>query len=141
MKVIDALIKIANGEDIEFKMEYDDGIYFFKNMNSRGLCFQYKNGEIEEIKWVIDDEWLNEEIELIQDILNKEEKEYLSAVIRPFRDNVGLIGKCKNKRGEYIWIDFKDFESNIIYFPTFKKGTMYKNMELYKNYSLKELGL
>jgi len=31
--------------------------------------------------------------------------------------------------------------NGIISFPNFKKGTMYKGMEVYKEYSLEELGL
>ena len=39
---------------------------------------------------------------------------------------------------DYICIGLND---EAISLPYFKKGTMYKGMELYKEYTLKELGL
>lgn len=78
-----------------------------------------------------------------KDILNKKEKKYLSAVIKPFRDKIKGIrkGKCgRNFEYEYIAIITNDAEDNI-FFPNFKSGTMYKNMKVYKEYTLEELGL
>ena len=40
---------------------------------------------------------------------------------------------------EYLKIRFD--EVNYVDLPYFKKGTMYKNMEVHKEYTLKELGL
>lgn len=71
-------------------------------------------------------------------ILDDAEKEYLSAVIRPFKDKVECIKKCCNSRGEYIEIGISNDAAIFLYF---KKGTMYKGMELEKQYTLKELGL
>lgn len=73
-----------------------------------------------------------------QEILDKEEKEYLSAVIRPFRNQVVYIIKNKFNRREAIYIAL---ESGGFAFPDFDKGTMYKGMELGKEYTLEELGL
>lgn len=72
-----------------------------------------------------------------KEILDEKEKEYLSAVIKPFRDRVKYIKKVEDI-GEYITIGLKD--ENLL-FPYFDKGTMYKGMELDKKYTLKELGL
>lgn len=73
-----------------------------------------------------------------QEILDDIEKEYLRAVIRPFRDRVKYILKNHGNMGEYITICvFGEF----LNFPYFEKGTMYKGMEVDKKYSLKELGL
>lgn len=74
-----------------------------------------------------------------EEILDEAEKEYLKAVIRPFRDKVKGITKeeCENK--QYIAIDIKNDSS--IDLPTFKKNTMYKCMRVGKLYSLEELGL
>lgn len=71
-------------------------------------------------------------------ILDDEEKEYLSVVIRPFKDKVKYIRKCCTSRGEYIEIGILN-DSAIL--PYFNKNTMYKGMELEKQYTLKELGL
>lgn len=72
-------------------------------------------------------------------ILNEAERKYLSAVIRPFRDRVRSITKLLrlNDKGEYIVID-AGFQ---MFFPDFKPSTMYKGMELGKEYTLEELGL
>ncbi len=77
-----------------------------------------------------------------KEILDEKEKEYLSAVIRPFRDRVEYIKKVGGNR-EFIEITINDkyFYFEHINLPYFKKGTMYKGMELDKKYTLKELGL
>lgn len=73
-------------------------------------------------------------------ILDDKEKEYLSNVIRPFRNKIQFIHKVKwGSKGEYISMVLKD--EDFIEFPAFKKGTMYKGMELDKEYSLEDLRL
>ena len=72
-------------------------------------------------------------------ILNESERQYLSAVIRPFRDQVRSVTKNPkmNGKGEYIVIDI----GIQMFFPDFKSNTMYKGMDLGKEYTLEELGL
>ena len=74
-------------------------------------------------------------------VLDEEEKEYLFGVISPFCDKVSKIIKRKYIKGnnEYIMICIKD--DLPILLPDFKKGTMYKNMELDKEYTLKDLDI
>lgn len=74
-----------------------------------------------------------------KEILDEKEKEYLSAVIRPFKGRVDYIKKIDLTSREFIYIHLKNDED--IDFPYFKKGTMYKGMKLDKRYTLKELGL
>lgn len=74
-----------------------------------------------------------------KEILDEKEKEYLSAVIRPFRDRVNYIAK-KGVRKEYIQIVLKK-DNECFFLPYFEKGTMYKGMEADKKYTLKELRL
>lgn len=74
-----------------------------------------------------------------KEILDDVEKEYLSVVIRPFKDKVKYIAKYGDSRLEFISI--KLVGDSAMLFPYFKKGTMYKGMELEKQYTLKELGL
>ncbi len=79
-----------------------------------------------------------------EDILDEKEKEYLSNVIRPFKNRIEYIKKdaLLNGKKEVIIINYTDScYPNKIYFPSFKKGTMYKNMEADKEYTLTELGL
>ena len=73
-------------------------------------------------------------------ILDEKEKEYLSAVIKPFRNDVEYIEKRIFSTGaEYIRICLTEDET--VNFPNFKRGTMYKGMEANKCYTLEELGL
>jgi hypothetical protein len=72
-------------------------------------------------------------------ILDDEEKEYLNAVIRPFKNRISNIVK-KNFDSEKSYIVIH-INSESFYFPYFKKGTMYEGMEADKQYTLKELGL
>lgn len=72
-----------------------------------------------------------------KEILDEKEKEYLSAVIKPFRDRIEFIAK-RRRFDDYICIGLND---EAISLPYFDKGTMYKGMELDKKYTLKELGL
>lgn len=74
-------------------------------------------------------------------ILDEKEKEYLSSVIRPFRDKVKAIRKRGYRRRdcEYIQIMYiDDYPTN---FKDFDRGTMYKGMEQDREYTLEELGL
>ena len=88
---------------------------------------------------VIVDEFLEQKLNI--GILDKIEKEYLSAVIKPFRDQVDYIEKYSfdDEDEEFICIVYKD--DNSFSFPAFKKGTMYAGMLPLKEYTLKELGL
>ena len=74
-----------------------------------------------------------------KEILDEEEKEYLSNVIRPFRDKVKYIVKETFINEEFINITIKNDSS--LCFPCFEKETMYKGMEEDKEYTLEELGL
>lgn len=80
--------------------------------------------------------WLEEEYK--EPILNDVEKAYLSAVIKPFREEVETIEKTSFSGYEQLQISDGD---TIMAFPCFEKGTMYKGMEVDKDYTLEELGL
>ena len=90
--------------------------------------------------------WLLEEHE--EPILDDVEKEYLSNIIKPFKDRVSTISKRAsfNSTGVDYYIEIRvkrvgngyDFVS----LPTFKLSTkMYKNMKIGHIYSLEELNL
>ena len=81
-------------------------------------------------------------IKLPKPILDEKEKEYLSNVIKQFRNQVVSISKKLGDYGEFIDIEIKEAEySDGIYLPYFKPNSMYKGMKLYKDYTLKELEL
>ena len=80
-------------------------------------------------------------IEGIMPILSPKEKEYLSNVIRPFRNSIICVRKIINEF-------YNDEDYIVIYtyngtlkFPPFKKGSMYQGMELNKEYTLEDLNL
>lgn len=76
-------------------------------------------------------------------ILDDVEKAYLSAVIKPFRNNVNYISKIDvNYPAFKQFISIKVNHTQCVNLPNFsKKSGMYKGMETNKHYSLEELGL
>ncbi len=140
IKVIDLFNEITNGrydEIKQMKMYYQNRrIYYDKslgcNLGSIRFCDTNK-------KVVYSDMNLLEEIKIKEDILDEKEKEYLSNVIRPFRNKVKYIQKDYGCKTEYISIELKSNE--YVNLPYFEEDTMYKNMELNKEYTLEELGI
>lgn len=88
--------------------------------------------------------WLD--MEHKESILDESERQYLSAVIKPFRDHVRYI--CKGvyesgtleKKFQFIKISIGNSPYDLI-MPGFAPYTIYQGMELNKEYTLKELGL
>ena len=84
-------------------------------------------------------------VKLSKQILDKEEKEYLSNIIKPFRKHIITIRKIQNYKYEFIEIviysTVEGTSCEVISFPYFNKGKMYKGIEINKEYTLKELGL
>lgn len=125
----------------------------FSINDSRNCIYKFtKNG----LLWRCDEHWLPSDItftkilcgkaEIIKKhILDDAEREYLSDVIKPFRDKVtGVIkwGKEIGKGLEYIVVIYTDdCKERGMGFPCFKEGTMYKGMEPNKEYTLEDLGL
>ena len=87
--------------------------------------------------------WLAEEFK--EPVLDEVEREYLSAVIKPFRNKIATISKLHTydninyENNEYIFFGMKDRRGYSL--PLFKQGTMYKGMQQGKHYTLQELGL
>ena len=84
-------------------------------------------------------EWLLSEYK--EPILDETEKEYLSAVIRPFRNHVTSVRKWFNGIDYQILISL-DKADNLCQLPRFPLSSeMYRGMDSKKWYSLQELGL
>lgn len=85
--------------------------------------------------------WLLEECK--EPVLDDAEKEYLSAVIKPFRNKVKKIAKISRiGQPEEQYIRIVLGELDFMNFPNFNTNTgMYKGMEADRLYSLEELGL
>lgn len=118
----------------------------FKSVN----CNLYDKDSWINHKELYSDKFLNQELNVnTPDILDKQEKEYLQNVIKPFRNRVKYITKeTEINAYEFITMDVINplnasfyFGTEYINLPYFKQGTMYKNMEVGKKYTLKELGL
>ena len=77
-----------------------------------------------------------------KEILDETEREYLKAVIKPFKKRVKFIRKIESltfsAEKELLQIQLNDDD---IALPYFEKNTMYKGMKLDKDYSLEELGI
>ena len=88
-------------------------------------------------------EWLDQEH--VEQILDDAEREYLAAVIKPFRERVKHICKVNylgvsSSEYQYLFITLSDGSYNID-MPIFKRDTMYKGMKPAKDYTPEELGL
>lgn len=71
-------------------------------------------------------------------ILDKCERKYLAAVIKPFRNEILIIEKAYFKEDEWLYFTMNRGDFTL---PYFKTGTMYKGMKPGKKYTLEELGL
>lgn len=84
-------------------------------------------------------------VKLPKPILDEKEKEYLSNIIKPFRKHIITIRKIQNYKYEFIEIVIyrrdEGASCEVISFPYFNKGKMYKGMKINKEYTLDELGL
>lgn len=135
------------------RIVHNDRVYKFKNNT---YFEESKKEEIYYLTYAIrshTERYLAEyrEFSYEETILDDKEKEYLSNVIKPFKNYVKCIVKIEIQGQEEIRILYKDFLDkekddetqwySTIGLPTFKKGTMYKGMETKKRYTLEELGL
>lgn len=90
--------------------------------------------------------FLNQTIEVEgPDILDEKEKEYLRAVIKPFKDKVVDIVKVKATESlEIVRITVESIVPTYrerITLPQFKLNSMYKGMKIDEAYTIEDLGL
>ena len=120
-----------------FATQICDTIRMLRNKNALDYCMSF--GSCKRCY-----EWLRQEYK--EPILDDTEKEYLSAVIKPFKNNVLSISKHEYFHGienvGYIKIYVKDdFNDGCVNLPNFAVGTMYNGMKLGVDYTVYELGL
>ena len=140
MTIVEAVKALTEGKKIR-RNSWEKGHYITlidnqvvsQNGWSSGLCIEDFSADWEEYK---------------EPVLDEKEKEYLSAVIKPFRDQVIYIKKIYtylgcNKNAEYILGELgnKDDVVDAVTLTYFPEGRMYKGMETGKKYTLEELGL
>lgn len=141
MNFFDAMKELEKGHKVR-NVEWKDAIYLYKE--NQKICFSdacpIKILSLMDLNCGL---W-----ELYKvSILDKTEKEYLSNVIKPFKNKVSYIVKDKiivgPRNAVCIQICVKSYISmdEYISLPTFISESMYNNMQLGYRYSLKELGL
>ena len=140
MKEVAKILGVEIGE--EFKVDLD-GVVYRKNFYFTEyslFAVGDDNPEIGVLNHLLNGNY--KVIKLPKPVLTDEEKEYLSTVLKPFRNEIDYIYKCSTYRGEkeYIAISFKRITRDM-FFPEYPTGTMYKGMILNKEYSLDDLGL
>ena len=143
MNYMEQIAKMLNVEiDEEFKIEGYDDYLKFKFTENRFLqsCGDVY-GWIDSISIMTVLEGKANIIKLPKPVLTDEEKEYLSYVIKPFRNRIKYFYKwaCADCDTEIIMAVCKDH--SYLGFPPFKKNAMYKGMEPNKKYTLDDLGL
>lgn len=141
MPEIAQMLGVELGE--EFKIKGDDYSHFDKYRLTEERLEFFANGNWHDVSSTLA-YLLNGQAKVVKipkPILTKEEREYLSYVIKPFRNKIRYIYKfdCFNGTKEYLFGSTKDFGN--LEFPSFERGTMYRGMELCKEYTLEELGL
>ena len=140
MTIVEAVKALAEGKKIRRNdWEKDDYITLIDNKVvsqsgwSSGLCIEDFSADCWE--------------EYKEPSLNEKEKEYLSAVIKPFRDRITYIAKVEEDIHWFYWImirvdiGFLNDYYDLCLPPFEETSSMYKNMEVGKEYTLKELGL
>lgn len=136
-------IKATGKQGEILDIDQDDDINCYGSTNSNYYVSFKNNDSLYFYFFTVHD------LEEVKDILDKEEKEYLSNVIKPFRDRVNLIRKSNSKLADDIYykvieISIKSlipyWENEVIVLPAFKSN-LYSDMEIGKEYTLEELGL
>ena len=147
MNYMEQIAKMLDVEiNEEFKIEWHDDNLKFKFTENRFLqSYGDVHGWVDSISIMTVLEGRAKIIKLPKHVLTKKEKEYLSSVIRPWKNNVKTItkywgtGDCVN---EFIQVCY--IQNGFNYYmslPQFERGSMYKGMELEKAYTLDDLGL
>ena len=122
---------IEGSESTDFKLTVN-GLFYY---NNRTFAWE---------KSLLLDDILTGQRKIIKQILTEKEKEYLSAVIKPFKDRVAYIAKQQGmKYNEQLPVEFiviyVDDEKIIL--PSYGKGALYKDMKLMEKYTVEDLGL
>lgn len=135
------------GLELEAEFRLEDVPYRYK-LTECGLFVKYDDEESWHVSTRLESLLTGKYqiVKLPKPILDDVEKEYLSSVIKPFRDKVISIAKCdipgSNINCHYIQIKVNQgYHYEYISLPYFKSGKMYKGMKVNREYTLEELGL
>lgn len=132
------------GLELEEEFLIKDSLHKYKFTEDGLMCFPNWGTE-----WIPDND-LNELVAGKQTIIKHKpiltdiEKDYLSNIIKPFRDSVVTIAKCNCYGDCAYFIQIKVIQNNrseYINLPYFEKGRMYRGMKTNKEYNLEKLDL
>lgn len=142
--IYDLYSEWSTNEELPVKIiMHDNGEVYYRVKNGDLNCmYQNKCGHLLSFTNEVD-KWKIIICYYSINILDETEKKYLKGVIRPFRNRVRYIIKKEYYEYEYISIEYKEIDNSTYYIqlPNFKSNTMYKGMEIGKDYTLNELGL
>lgn len=79
--------------------------------------------------------------EPVEPVLDKIERAYLKAALRPFKERIAYVKKLNKEYEELQYIRVMLKNSDWMSFPPFEAETMYKGMTVGREYSLAELGI
>lgn len=119
---------------------YEDDKFFRNSADFKGLKDNHGDRPLGKIIKIEEPEYKTV-YESKVEILDETEKRYLRNFITPFKNSIETIRRLYSptKKKDYIQIRYRDDRPTN--FPYFESNTMYKGMELNKNYTLEELGL
>ena len=138
---------VARALGVELEEEFNIDDYGKYKLTKDGLKF-WSNAYRDWVSSGIFNDLLRGDVKIVKLILTEKEREYLSAVIKPFRDRKVVINKYEYPQNEHkneciqISVEFYDKTGGeTVSLPIFEKGTMYKGLESNKCYTLEDLGL
>ena len=119
---------------------YEDDKFFRNSEDFKGLKDNHGDRPLGKIIKIEEPEYKTV-YESKPEILDETEKRYLRNFITPFKNSIETIRRLYSptKKKDYIQIRYRDDRPTN--FPYFESNTMYKGMELNKNYTLEEMGL
>ena len=139
MEEVAHMLGLELNENFHVKLDPDVTLESDYRFTEKGLMRYHKI--YEEWEYAIYDTFLHlldgkyEVVKLSKSILTEQERHYLSSVVKPFREKILHISKLSSKNSEYICIDIRfDWEEDSILLPSFATGTLYKGMEIGKEY-------
>lgn len=124
-------------DDDEYIVTFTDHEDFIALRNEYTSMFNVSKSEIIEVKRPCQYKTIYKR----KEILTEEEKDYLRAVIKPFRNQIISITKHEYNYQDEQYILIKSDKNKAYYLPDFASNTIYKGMGLDKEYTLEELGL
>lgn len=106
MKVIDVMQKITNGEEFRFKILSENKTY---HVYKDSQVFDEEDEDY--VQWFIDYDWLNEEIEIIEEdkkiemlIIGKDDVAWCEGNMKTDEEMVDIVLDIKDKINEIIMV-------------------------------------